>query len=63
MLEIQDEVTEINKVLDNEKATSGYKLTKLQEAMADERDSLYKVENDLVLPFALKKCSCMSLTD
>ena len=43
MLEINQSISEINKIIDHENATVGYKLFKLEEAMADERDSLYKV--------------------
>lgn len=36
---------------------------KLQEGLADERDSLYDVENALDKPFALKPCEKPNLTE
>ena len=56
MLDIKKEIDEIDKIIDYDNATVGYKLFKLEQFMADQRDSLYKVENDLTLPFELQQC-------
>ena len=31
--------------------------------MADERDTLYGIENNLTIPFSLKNCSCSNMTE
>lgn len=48
-------------MLNDSSLNDGQKQMKLQEALADERDSLRDIQNSLKVPYALKSCQCLDL--
>lgn len=63
MQEIKEEINSIHEIMDNSEMTDNVKVIQLQEGMADERDSLYEMEQILKLPFELRECKCSALDD
>ena len=48
--------------LNNTNISSSSKFVYLQETLAEERDSLYKIQTYLNTPYALRSCQCVNLT-
>jgi hypothetical protein len=61
--EIKRKVTLLNQELKKDGSNKTYQIVKLQEGLADERDSLYNVETGIKLPFQLRSCQSYNLTD
>lgn len=61
MASIQTQIAALKNDLANNTDTS-YQLTRLQEGLADERESLYQVEKELQLPFYVRGCNFTTLT-
>jgi peptidoglycan hydrolase CwlO-like protein len=59
---IQAKFTDINLRLKNTNISDSEKLIFLQESMANERDSLFNLQTYLNVPFALRACQCLNLT-
>ena len=49
--------------MDNANLTNNVRVIQLSEGMADERDSLYQMQQDLNIPFELRECQCASLDE
>lgn len=59
--EIRGQIEQIHGIIDNATLSDDQRLTKLSEAMADERDSLYRTQQILKVPFSLRSCKCAAL--
>lgn len=59
---IKDQFTKINLKLADTNISASEKVIYLQENLANERDSLYNVQNYLNVPFALRSCQCVNVT-
>jgi hypothetical protein len=59
---IKDQFTRINLQLNNTNISSSAQVIFLQESLADERDALFNIQNYLNVPFALRSCQCVNLT-
>ncbi len=61
--EIQNDFAGINMMLNDTNISQNEKTIKLSEALADERDSLISAQSQLNLPYELKSCQCLNLTE
>lgn len=59
---IQSKFKDINLRLKGTNISDSEKLIFLQESMANERDSLFNLQTYLNVPFALRACQCLNLT-
>lgn len=59
---IQSKFKDINLRLKDTNISDSQKLIFLQESMANERDSLFNLQTYLNVPFALRACQCLNLT-
>lgn len=59
---IKDQFRDINSQLANTNISASEKVTILQENLAEERDSLFNIQNYLNVPFALRSCQCVNVT-
>jgi hypothetical protein len=60
--DIKDKFTEINLKLKKTNISASEKVIFLQENLANERDSLFNIQNYLNIPFALRSCQCVNVT-
>lgn len=61
--DIKEQIKGIQAILNDTEMTKSVRVVQLSEAMADERDSLYQMEQILKLPYELRECKCASLDD
>ena len=57
------QIQAINAEFNATNQTQSVTLSKVQEGIAQERDSLYNIESYLNLPLNLKACTCVNFTD
>ncbi len=59
---IQDQFTNINNQLNTTNITASAQIIILQESLANERDALFNIQKYLNVPFALRSCQCINVT-
>lgn len=60
---LEQQLGEIDKKLQDVDTATTSKIVILEEGMAEQRDSLFNIQQSLNLPFSMKKCECKTLSE
>lgn len=61
MAEVKSQIEIVGKILDNSTMTNSVKVVEASEGIADERNTLYDMQQILKIPFELRECKCAQL--
>lgn len=60
---LSEDITKLRKSLSGNSSNTTVKMSRIQDALANQRDTLYGMGVSLSIPFNYSLCDCQSLTD